>query len=78
MDNKIKDIIANLNKEGISTTEIIQNSGVGRTQFYSILNGESVPRLTTAISICKAIKTDIREVFPDVKESEKYAGQVAN
>lgn len=74
MNNKIKDIILNLNSEGISTTEIIKNSGIGRTQFYSILNGESIPKLTTAIAICKAIKADIREVFPDVKESEKYAG----
>ncbi|MDP4146345.1 MAG: helix-turn-helix domain-containing protein [Bacillota bacterium] len=69
MDNKIKEIIKKLNKEGITTTEIINNSGVGRTQFYAVLNGESIPKLTTAIAICKALKADIKDVFPEIKES---------
>ncbi len=68
MNNKIKEIVQALNQKGITTTEIIIESGVGRTQFYSVLNGESVPKLTTAIAICKALKSNIRDVFPEVKE----------
>lgn len=68
MDNRIKEIIEQLNKQGITTEEIIKNSGVSKTQFYSTLNGNSVPKLTTAIGICKALKTDIKEVFSITKE----------
>lgn len=81
MDNKIKEILESLNNQGITTTEIISNSGIGRTQFYSVLNGESIPKLSTAIAICKALKTDIKEVFPEVNinwKKVKHNGQAFN
>ena len=71
LDNRIREIIKTLNKKGITVSEIITNSGVSRTQFYAILNEGSVPKLTTANAICKALKTDIKDVFPELKESEE-------
>lgn len=73
MNNNIKEILAGLNEQGVTTTQIISESGIGRTQFYSVLNGESIPKLTTAIAICKALKADIKDVFPD-EELDKEVG----
>jgi DNA-binding XRE family transcriptional regulator len=68
MQNKLKELVEAANKKNITTTEIIQKSGVGRTQFYSILNGDSIPKLTTAFAIAKALDVDLKEVFPEVDE----------
>ena len=65
MNNKIKEIVQALNEQGITTSEIIKESGVGRTQFYAVLNGESIPKLTTAMAICKALKSNLEDVFPE-------------
>ena len=68
MKNNMNNYLNILNNQGISTSTIIAESGVGRTQFYAILNGESVPKLTTANKIAKALKVDITELFPELKE----------
>ena len=68
MKNNMNNYLNILNNQGISTSSIITESGVGRTQFYAILNGESVPKLTTANKIAKALKVDITELFPELKE----------
>ena len=70
MENKLKELLEAANKKSITTTEVIQKSGVGRTQFYSILNGESVPKLTTAYAIAKALEVDIKEIFPEVDDKD--------
>ncbi|MEY8001174.1 helix-turn-helix transcriptional regulator [Clostridium sp. Mt-5] len=70
MNNNIKELVQDLKSRGITTSQIIKNSGVGRTQFYAILNGECIPRLDTAIKICKTLNADIKEVFPELKEEE--------
>lgn len=78
MNNKIKDLVLKLNEQGITTTEIINNSGIGRTQFYAVLNGDSIPKLTTAIAICKALGADIKEVFPVIEEGIDNGEHAAN
>lgn len=68
MKNNMKKFIEQLNEKGISTSSIIAESGVGRTQFYATLKGDSIPKLTTANKIAKALKVDITELFPELKE----------
>ena len=71
MNNNIKELVKNLKTTGITTSEIIEKSGVGRTQFYAILNGECVPRLDTANKICRVLKADINDVFPELKREKE-------
>lgn len=71
MNNNIKELVQNLKATGITTSEIIEKSGVGRTQFYAILNGECVPRLDTANKICRVLKADINDVFPELKREKE-------
>lgn len=68
MKNKISIYADKLVKEGITITEIIKKSNVGRTSFYDIMNGKQVPKLDTANKIAKALSADIKELFPELKE----------
>ncbi|HIG0357138.1 helix-turn-helix domain-containing protein [Clostridium sporogenes] len=68
MENKISLYVDKLVKEGITITEIIKKSNVGRTSFYDIMNGKQVPKLDTANKIATALNVDIKELFPELKE----------
>lgn len=68
MKNNIKSIIEDLRSRGIVASEIIKKSGVARSQFYEILNGKSIPKLDTAMRICKALDANIGDVFPELKK----------
>lgn len=71
LNNNIKELVQDLRAKGITTSEIIKNSGIGRTQFYAILNGESIPRLDTADKICKVLNANIEDVFPELKNRKE-------
>lgn len=62
MSNKIKDI---LKENGIKASFVIERTGLSTAGFYAIVNGDSVPRLTSARKICKVLNKSIDEVFPN-------------
>jgi len=64
-------LVQNLKASGITTSEIIERSGLSRTQFYAILNGECVPKLDNANRICKVLGASIEDVFPDLKPEKE-------
>ncbi len=56
--------------KGVTVTEIIEKSGIGRTSFYDIMRNKQIPRIDTAVSISKALKADIKDIFPGLKGEE--------
>lgn len=68
MENKISIYVEELVKKGVSITEIIKKSSIGRTSFYDIMNGKQIPKLDTANKIATALNVDIKELFPELKE----------
>lgn len=68
MNNIIKEKLNLQNKLGISTSSIIKNSGVSRTQFYAIIKGECIPKLDTATRIANALNSTVEELFYEEKE----------
>ena len=67
MSNNIAKYVERLKSEGMTTTEIIEKSGVGRTTFYDIMRGKQIPKIDTAMAISKALQADIKDVFPQLK-----------
>jgi putative transcriptional regulator len=67
MSNNIAKYVERLKSKGITTTEIIEKSGVGRTTFYDIMRGKQIPKIDTAMAISKALQADIKDVFPQLK-----------
>lgn len=68
MNNKISYYVERLIGKGVTVTEIINLCGIGRTSFYDIMNGKQVPKLNTAYKISDALKVDVKELFPDLKQ----------
>ncbi|WP_373845012.1 hypothetical protein [Clostridium sp.] len=66
MENNIRKFLKKNPTQTIS--EVIKNSGIGRTSFYEIMNGSQVPKITTAKKISKAIGLPVTDVFPLLKE----------
>lgn len=71
MSNNIAKYVERLKNKGITTTEIIETSGVGRTTFYDIMRGKQVPKIDTAIAISRALQADVKDVFPQLKGGSK-------
>lgn len=67
MKNNIKEIIK---RKGLKTSDVISNSGIVKSYFYDVMNGNSVPTLTVANQIALALDEDIKELFPELKRSE--------
>lgn len=67
MNNNIAKYVETLRSKGITTTEIIEKSGVGRTTFYDVMRGKQIPKIDTAIAISQALEVDIQDVFPQLK-----------
>ncbi|MGL5149515.1 MAG: helix-turn-helix transcriptional regulator [Clostridium sp.] len=62
MENNIKQIIA---KNDLKVKKVISDSGLSKTAFYLIVNGESIPSLINARRISNALGLTVEEVFPD-------------
>ena len=62
MNNNIKKII---DMKGLKVTFIINKTGLARSAFYEIMNGNSVPSLLNARNICKALGENLECVFPN-------------
>lgn len=71
MKNNIEKYLTLAKFKGQTTTEIILNSGIGRTSFYDIMSGKQVPKLDTALSIARALQASLEDIFPQLKEMSK-------
>jgi len=69
--NNIEKYLEIAKLQGKTVTEIITDSGIGRTSFYEIKSGKQVPKLDTAMSIARALQTSLEEIFPQLKEELK-------
>lgn len=67
MKNNMTKYVEKLKEKGITTTEIIETSGVGRTTFYDIMRGKQIPKIDTAIAISQALEAGVQDVFPQLK-----------
>jgi DNA-binding XRE family transcriptional regulator len=68
MKNNILMHVRKMKMKGISTTEIIKQSKIGRTSFYEIMNGRQIPKIDTAIKISVALEANVEDVFPEIKK----------
>lgn len=62
MKNRILDIIK---ENGLKTNFIIKKAGLAKSSFYDIANENSIPSLSNAIKISKALNKNLDEVFPE-------------
>lgn len=62
MANKIREIIKD---NGLKASFVIDRTGLSKTGFYAIANGESIPSLHTARKISKVLNKTVDEVFPE-------------
>ena len=65
MENNIKSII---DKSSKTINTVIEDTGIGKTSFYAIMNGVQIPKITTAKKIANALKKPVYDVFPILKE----------
>ncbi len=62
--------VETLKQRGVTVTEIIEKSGIGRTSFYEIMRGKQIPKIDTAMQIAVALEADVKDVFPQLKGSD--------
>lgn len=62
MENNIRKIIK---EKQLKIVDIINKSGLSKSYFYDVMNGNSVPTLTMARLIAKVIEAPLENVFPD-------------
>ncbi|PYG84269.1 DNA-binding XRE family transcriptional regulator [Ruminiclostridium sufflavum DSM 19573] len=65
MENNIKSII---DKSSKTINAVIEDTGIGKTSFYAIMNGIQVPKITTAKKIADALKMPVHDVFPILRD----------
>ncbi len=70
MKNNMAKYVETLKQRGVTVTEIIEKSGIGRTSFYEIMRGKQIPKIDTAIQIAVALEADVKDVFPQLKGSD--------
>jgi putative transcriptional regulator len=52
-------------KKGVKISEIIRLTGLSKSYVYDVINGKSVPTISVAQKIAKALGVTMAEVFPD-------------
>lgn len=62
MNNMINKIIK---EKDLKVKKVIVDSGISKSAFYLIANGESVPSLSNARKISTALGLSVDEVFPN-------------
>ena len=70
MKNNMAEYVETLKQRGVTVTEIIEKSGIGRTSFYEIMRGKQIPKIDTAMQIAVALEADVKDVFPQLKGSD--------
>lgn len=61
MKNNIRNVIEN---EGFKISYVIEKTGLAKSSFYDIMNGNSIPSLLNARKISEALKVPLDELFP--------------
>jgi len=64
MENKIKHFIKT---KGLKTSFILSSTGVSKSYFYDVMKGKTIPSLTNARKIARAIDVPLDELFPEMK-----------
>ena len=62
MQNNIRKIIE---KNGLKITFVIEKTGISKSHFYEIMNGQAIPSLKNAIKISEVLKVSLKEIFPN-------------
>lgn len=62
MENEIRAIIK---KRGYKVVSIIEKTGLAKSSFYEIMNGNSIPSLENARKISEALRVPLDELFPE-------------
>lgn len=52
-------------KKGVKISEIIRLTGLSKSYVYDVINGKSVPTISVAQKIAKALGVTMTDVFPD-------------
>ncbi|HHT63797.1 MAG TPA: helix-turn-helix transcriptional regulator [Clostridia bacterium] len=52
-------------KKGVKISEIIRLTGLSKSYVYDVINGKSIPTISVAQKISKALGVPMTEVFPD-------------
>jgi putative transcriptional regulator len=52
-------------KKGVKISEIIRLTGLSKSYVYDVINGKSIPTISVAQRIAKALGVSMAEVFPD-------------
>lgn len=52
-------------KKGVKISEIIRLTGLSKSYVYDVINGKSIPTISVAQRIAKALGMPMAEVFPD-------------
>lgn len=68
MGNKIRQVIE---EQGLKISHVISETGLAKSYFYDVMNGTSIPSLTYARLISKAISVSLDELFPEESLIEK-------
>jgi putative transcriptional regulator len=62
MVNRIREAIK---QKGIKNTYVIRKTGLSKSAFYDIMNGNAIPSLLNARLIADAIEVPLTELFPE-------------
>ncbi|MEG0772872.1 helix-turn-helix transcriptional regulator [Clostridium sp.] len=62
MNNNIRQVIK---EKGLKITHVITKTGLSKSSFYEIMNGNSMPSLENARIIANTIEVPLSELFPE-------------
>lgn len=60
MPNNIRKVI---DKKGLKITFVIEKTGISKSHFYDIMNGNANPSITNAIKIADVLGVTLEELF---------------
>lgn len=70
MGNKIRQVIE---EKGLKIIYVISETGLAKSSFYEIMNGNSIPSLENARLISKVLGVPLSELFPDEKLNKEVS-----
>lgn len=62
MSNKIRQAIE---EKGLKISHVISETGLAKSSFYEVMNGNSIPSLENARTISRVIGVPLDELFPE-------------
>lgn len=67
LSNKIRQAIE---EKGLKISHVIAETGLAKSSFYEVMNGNSIPSLENARTIAKVIGVPLDELFPEKSDVE--------